>query len=498
MTIGKKIVIGLALTLAVIVGLGWLADHGAAELGASERYAVDTTQWVSHTHDVLAGLAEEQSRLAGAESAVRGFILTGDDAYLQPYLDYKERLIQALAELRDKTHDNPGQQNRLRELEPKVRAKVEYMQGMIDLRRQKDKGSEAALEQLRSNRGLQLMEDISAILTAMKDEEQKLLRERSADADQREAQAQAAARTTRYTIWTATAVALVLLGAAGFLLTRSITVPVREAVAQLGSAGAELLTTTQQQAAGAQEQAASVAQTVATVTEVAQTAEESAQRSKGLGEAVQRTLEVGTAGREVVEESIAALDKLRDQVETTAANIMALAEQAQQIGEIIAAVNDIAEQTNLLALNAAIEAARAGEHGKGFAVVAGEVKALADQSKKATAQVRQILGEIQKATHTAVLSTEEVTKGVASASRVATQAGQTIHALAETLTDAAQASAQIGASAGQQATGMTQISQAMRNIDQVANQNLAAMRQTEQATKNLNVLGTRLARLVGR
>ena len=71
---------------------------------------------------------------------------------------------------------------------------------------------------------------------------------------------------------------------------------------------------------------------------------------------------------------------------------MALAEQAQAIGEIIATVNDIADQTNILALNAAIEASRAGGQGRGFAVVAGEVKALADQSKRATQQVRQILG----------------------------------------------------------------------------------------------------------
>ncbi len=270
---------------------------------------------------------------------------------------------------------------------------------------------------------------------------------------------------------------------------------VREAVNQLTSASSEILATTTQQAAGAQEQAAAVTETVATVDEVTQTSDQATQRARGMGEAVGRALQVGQSGRQVVEESIAALARVQEQVEATARNILALAEQAQAIGDITAMVADVAEQTNLLALNAAIEAGRAGEHGKGFAVVASEVKALADQSKKATTQVRQILGEIQKATNAAVLSTEEVTKGVVSAGRVADQAGQTIKALAETLAEAAQAASQITASAGQQATGMTQIHQAMRNIDEAARQNLAALQQAEQAAQNLNVLGTRLAAL---
>src|SRR5436309_8969706 len=128
------------------------------------------------------------------------------------------------------------------------------------------------------------------------------------------------------------------------------------------------------------------------------------------------------------------MEWVKEKVEATAENILELAEKAQAIGEIIATVNDIAEQTNPLALNAAIEASRAGEHGKGFAVVAGEVKALADQSKKATVQVRQILGDIQKATNKAVLSTEEVAKGVSTAIELGTRAGETITALAQALT----------------------------------------------------------------
>jgi CHASE3 domain sensor protein len=109
-------------------------------------------------------------------------------------------------------------------------------------------------------------------------------------------------------------------------------------------------------------------------------------------------------------------------------SIVALADQAQAIGEIISTVNDLAEQTNLLALNAAIEAARAGEQGRGFAVVAGEVKSLAEQSKAGTARVRQILEQIQRATTGAVSATEQGNRKAADADAQVREAGDTIRA----------------------------------------------------------------------
>ena len=244
------------------------------------------------------------------------------------------------------------------------------------------------------------MDRARKIAAKIREEEETRLRDR-------DEQARLYVQVTRWAIGMAAVLAFVLVSLTGYLIARSIINPVRSAVNQLTSASAEILASTTQQASGAQEQAAAMTETVSTVTEVSQTAEQSAQRAKGVGEAVQRTREVGEAGRRTVEDSIGALGTVQHQVEATAENILSLAEQAQAISDIIATVNDIAEQTNLLALNAAIEASRAGEHGKGFAVVAGEVKALADQSKKATSQVRQILGEIQKATNTAVLSTRK-------------------------------------------------------------------------------------------
>lgn len=271
---------------------------------------------------------------------------------------------------------------------------------------------------------------------------------------------------------------------------------VTETANRLAAATSEILAGTTQQASGAREQAAAVTQTVATVDEVLQTSEQSAQRAKAVAESSQRATEVAKAGRKGVEETIAVMGGLKEQTEALAESILALAEQAQSIGEIIATVNDIAEQTNLLALNAAIEASRAGEHGKGFSVVAGEVKALAEQSKKATAQIRSILGEIQKATNSAVVKTEEGAKTVNGAIRVVNQAGETIKTLADGVAESSQAAIQIVASAGQQATGMAQIHQAMKNVDQVTHQNLASTKQAERAAQDLNEMGVKLKDLL--
>jgi methyl-accepting chemotaxis protein len=443
---------GFGLTMLILVGFGILVYRSTMALAEATHFVCETSRWVAHTHEVLANLELVLSQVKEAEASQRGFLLTGDEATLQSFTEAKERLPQTLATIKDLPRDNPAQQRRLHDLEPKVQARLQEMQQTIELRRKKENGLEAAIAQVKNNEARQTLGDARRLVKEMQDEETTLQKRRTDEADQGNAEAQSLAWTVQLTLILGIGVAVLLVAAIGYFITQSITRPISAGVHDLASAGAEILASTQQQAAGAQEQAAAVAETDTTVDEVTQVSEQGAQRAKGAGEAVQRSLEIGQAGRKAVEQSGAAMRIVKDQVEATAENILAPAEQAQAIGEIIATVNDIAEQTNLLALNAAIEASRAGEHGKGFAVVAGEVKALADQSKKATAQVRQILGEIQKATNSAVLSTEDVTKGVAAATRVAAEAGATIKVLAETLEETAQSAAQIVASAGQQAT----------------------------------------------
>jgi methyl-accepting chemotaxis protein len=305
------------------------------------------------------------------------------------------------------------------------------------------------------------------------------------------------ARAARTGLVLGALVALIAGLISAYLLGRSINRPLQEAATVLASSAAEILAATTEQAAGTNESMAAVSETVATVDEVTQTANQAALRARAVSETASRAAERGRTGKKAVDDTMTAIRAVESQVESIAGSIVSLAEQAQAIGEIITAVSDIAEQTKLLALNAAVESARAGEHGRGFAVVAAEIKSLAGQAKQSTVQVRTILGEIQRATNAAVMTTEQGTKQVAAAGRQVTQAGEIIAQLAEAADESAQTAAQIQASAGQQAIGMEQIRQAIGNIHDATQQHLVATRQSETAAQDLNRLGAQMVDLVG-
>jgi methyl-accepting chemotaxis protein len=273
---------------------------------------------------------------------------------------------------------------------------------------------------------------------------------------------------------------------------------VREAANNLDSAVTEILAATTQQATGANEQSAAISQTTTTVDEVKVISEQAVQRAQEVVDASQRTVRVSRSGEEAVQETVGSMAQIKARVEGIAENILALSAQTQQIGEIIATVNDIAAQSNMLALNASVEAARAGEHGKGFAVVAAEVRNLAEQSKQATMQVRAILSDIQDGINATVMATEEGTKVVDQGLELAGQTGAVIEQLGSTIDEAAQAAMQMRAGGQQQATGVEQIALAMQNINQATTQSLASTRQAEKAAQDLNNLARSLTEVVER
>ncbi len=279
---------------------------------------------------------------------------------------------------------------------------------------------------------------------------------------------------------------------------RKLTLEIRDGMNILASSSTEILATTTQVAAGSSETATAVSETTATVEEVRQTVQLTNQKAKRVSDSAQQVAKVSQTGRQAVEELIAGMERIRKQTALAAESIVRLSEQSQAIGEIILTVNDLAEQSNLLAVNAAIEAAKAGDQGKGFAVVAQEIKSLAEQSKQATAQVRAILGDIQKATGAAVMATDSSGKAVATGVQQSDAADEAIRMLAESIVEAAQAALQIAASSQQQLVGMDQVALAMENIKQASTQNMAGTRQAEAAAQNLHELGVKLKQLVER
>jgi len=292
---------------------------------------------------------------------------------------------------------------------------------------------------------------------------------------------------------------LLLAIIAGFIVSRGIVSSVKlvsEVSEALGACASELSASVTQIAASTSETAAAVSQTTSTVEEVKKTAQVATDKARDVSESAQKTAQISLAGRKATDESIEGMHHIQAQMDSIGKSIEKLLEQSHMIGDLIATVNDLAEQSNLLAVNASIEAAKAGEYGKGFVVVAQEVKSLAAQSKQATAQVRSILGDIQKATAAAVRAAEQGGKAVNSGMTHAKVVDESIRLLSDNIAEAAQAAMQIAVSAQQQQVGMDQVAVAMQNINVATAQNAESTMQNENAARHLHELRLQLKQLV--
>ena len=129
-SIGRKIASAFGVALAMLIIVGAVSHDSTAKL-------VDSAAWVRHTHQVLAGLDEFVSAFKDAETGQRGYIITGEPRYLEPYQGARELADQKLKQVRELTSDNPNQQQRLTALEPLVVSKFAELQETIDLRKQK-------------------------------------------------------------------------------------------------------------------------------------------------------------------------------------------------------------------------------------------------------------------------------------------------------------------------------------------------------------------------
>ncbi len=272
----------------------------------------------------------------------------------------------------------------------------------------------------------------------------------------------------------------------------------RSAATDMEREATHVLATSAQQSAMANEQASAIHETGATVAEIAQTSRQATSFADTVISGASRSDSLSAEGQKVVDESVAAMEKLSEQVKAIALAITDLNEQTLQIGDIITTVKDVAEQSNLLALNASIEAAKAGDQGRGFAVVAMEMRTLAEQSKMAANQVRALLGEVQKGTRAAVTATEEGSRRALAAMELAQSAGAAIKGLSDLMRDSSSAARQIAGYTSQLTIGVEQIAAEINELTFARQVIVEGTKRIEQVAGNLSNLSRRFSDLVGK
>jgi methyl-accepting chemotaxis protein len=347
---------------------------------------------------------------------------------------------------------------------------------------------------------------------------------------------------------TITAAALALAGIIGWLLTRAITRPIRnishrlrqiaqgdgdltqrvtinrrdelgelarwfncfvqnihDVIAQVRGVAEEVVNSagqiacfSEQAVRNTQQQHQQVEQISAVIGEMTQTISDVAHRSEEAAGTAAQAGQLAEDGGQIVHQSVAGMQSIGESVATASHRVEMLGRRSDEIGKVVAIIDEIADQTNLLALNAAIEAARAGAHGRGFGVVADEVRRLADRTSQATSEVNQVIRGIQDETRQTI---EQMALGQRNADDGMDQAraaGDSLHAIVEAAREVAKRIEVIASAATEQSAAADQVRQSVSTIAEVAGQTHDGIRQTAEAVHRLNGRAADVQQLLAR
>ncbi|MGY2215318.1 methyl-accepting chemotaxis protein [Pseudomonas sp. PE-S1G-1] len=265
---------------------------------------------------------------------------------------------------------------------------------------------------------------------------------------------------------------------------------------QLTCATAQLNTVTAASGQDIHQQHAEIEQAATAVNEMTAAIEEVARNALSTSELSLASRDIALRGQQRMVETLGAIETLTRDVQLSSKQVEGLADQAQGIGKVLDVIRTIAEQTNLLALNAAIEAARAGDAGRGFAVVADEVRALAHRTAQSTREIEDMISGIQSGTDTAVstmLSSSENTRLTLSLAQ------STQSALAEIVAandDINQRNLMITTATEEQAHVARSVDQNLLNIRDLSVQSATGSQQTTSASQSLGLLALELNSMV--
>lgn len=502
-----------------------------------------SNRWTVHTYQVLEELQTIMASMVDQETGLRGFLVANDAKFLEPYRNGQVTFQQALAAVKTLTSDNPAQQNRLVNIQRFASVWLQDVANVEISLMSKPGSQDQARHIEASGAGKTSMDGIRHMIAEMDNAERSLLTVRAATEasafstallvtatgagaslfvallfgwllarligtptrqmsvamkrlatgdtmvdvpglgrkDEIGLMAEAldvfkmnAIETARRDVEQAEADehALVEKRHGMHELARAFEVKVGHLVSMLASASTELVATAQSMSSTAtltNRQAAAVA---AAAAEAGSGVDTVAAAAEELTSSISEISHQVTQSSKITEKAVIDAHRTQDIVRV-------LADNAQKIGDVVGLITNIASQTNLLALNATIEAARAGDAGKGFAVVASEVKNLAQQTAKATEEIRVQISQIQAATGEAVAAIGGITEIVEEVSAIAI----TIAAAVE---QQGAATAEIARNVQQTAVSTQQVTSNITGVSQAANDTGAAASQVLDAAGSLS------------
>ncbi|MBE9156120.1 CHASE3 domain-containing protein [Nodosilinea sp. LEGE 06152] len=408
--------------------------------------------------------------------ATRGYLLQRNPTSLLDFNKAKTDYAALIEQLNTQIIHDAQRQN-LTEVDALIKQFIELHQGMINLVNENQ--SQAGVQAWRESNGRALTSEIDSLLTAMEELENEIV---ATD----EASQAAALRRLQLTLIGAAALSVILSTLIGTLIVLKASRLMNQAAGDIASSASEIAASVEQQERTSSQQVASVSETSTTMDELGASSRQSAEQAEAAAAGAQQALALAEGGTLAVERSLEGMTALREKVDAIADQILRLSEQTSQIGGISGLVSDLANQTNMLALNAAVEAVRAGEHGRGFAVVSGEIRKLADQSKRSAEKINALVADIQTAINSTVMVTDEGTKKVEEGVKIAAETADAFAGVADAVNNVVLNSQQISLNIKQQAVAIQQVVSAMNSLNIGAQETASGIGQIKIGTHQLN------------
>jgi len=479
--------------------------------------------------------------LVNMETGQRGFLLTGQEASLEPFIEGKRSLDRHLKQLNDTIRRTSITKSDIKKLDTRINNWIDQAaQPEIEARRDVNnyplRMNDIKL-MMANGKGKFYMDSIRGLLAELVKAEEVLIKIRGNE------QKNASDFVIRITIiGTLVAVALSIIIA--FFITRGITRPIAlindrlkdvadgdltkrinldskdelaelshylnnflerlqktvhsimQSADHLASAALQVKTVTSESSHKLNQQKDETIQVATAITEMTAAVEDVARSCHSANDSASHANTRTNEGNELVQETLLSIKSLTNNVENSFEVLNDLKSKSENIGTVLDVIRNIAEQTNLLALNAAIEAARAGEQGRGFAVVADEVRTLAKRTQDSTSEIQTIIMDLQAGSEEAVSVMELSRQKSTTTLEQAEKTGEYLTLISQAISEVLDLNTQISTAAQEQTAVTQDVNRSVVNIEDISKASAASAKETEKAGEEVSEQSDNLRKLV--